>query len=56
MLQVGFEPTIPAFERVKTVHVFDRSATVIGHYEYNNHNSRTLSLIWKPGVAAELTQ
>jgi hypothetical protein len=28
---VGFEPTIPAFERAKTVHALDRAATVIGH-------------------------
>jgi hypothetical protein len=27
---VGFEPTIPAFERAKTVHALDRAATVIG--------------------------
>jgi hypothetical protein len=27
---VGFEPTIPAFERAKTVHTLDRAATVIG--------------------------
>jgi hypothetical protein len=27
---VEFEPTIPAFERAKTVHVLDRAATVIG--------------------------
>jgi hypothetical protein len=27
---VGFEPTIPAFEREKTVHAIDRAATVIG--------------------------
>jgi hypothetical protein len=26
---VGFEPTIPAFERAKTLHVLDRAATVI---------------------------
>jgi hypothetical protein len=30
---VGFEPAIPAFERVKTVHALDRSATVTGSYE-----------------------
>jgi hypothetical protein len=30
MPRVGLEPTIPAFERVKTVHVLDRAATVIG--------------------------
>jgi hypothetical protein len=27
---VGFEPTIPAFERAKTFHALDRVATVIG--------------------------
>jgi hypothetical protein len=27
---VGFEPTIPAFERTKTVHALDRAVTVIG--------------------------
>jgi hypothetical protein len=30
MLCVGFEPTIPAYERAKTVHGLDRSATVTG--------------------------
>jgi hypothetical protein len=30
MPRVGFEPTIPAFERTTTVHVLDRAATVIG--------------------------
>jgi hypothetical protein len=30
MPQVGFEPTIPVFEWVKTVHALDRSATGIG--------------------------
>jgi hypothetical protein len=35
---VGFEPTIPVFERAKAVHVLDREATVIGmilHYRTN---------------------
>jgi hypothetical protein len=31
MPRVGFEPTIPVFERAKTVHASDRVATVIGH-------------------------
>jgi hypothetical protein len=31
MLWVGFEPTIPAFERVKIVHALDRAATVISY-------------------------
>jgi hypothetical protein len=30
MPQVGFEPTIPVFEWVKTVHALDRAATVAG--------------------------
>jgi hypothetical protein len=30
MPRVGFEHTIPVFERAKTVHAFDRAATVIG--------------------------
>jgi hypothetical protein len=43
MPRVGFEPTISAFERVKTVHNLDRAATVIGNftfYLYNNNNNR----------------
>jgi hypothetical protein len=32
MLFVRFEPTIPAFERAKTVHALDRPATVTGLY------------------------
>jgi hypothetical protein len=31
---VGFEPTIPVFERAKTVHALDRAATVIAYYYY----------------------
>jgi hypothetical protein len=30
MPQVGFELTIPVFERAKTVHTLNRAATVIG--------------------------
>jgi hypothetical protein len=30
MPRVGFEPTIPVFERAKTVHALGRAATVIG--------------------------
>jgi hypothetical protein len=30
MLWVGFEPTIPAFERAKIGHALDGAATVIG--------------------------
>jgi hypothetical protein len=30
MPEVGFEPTIPVFERAKTVQALDRAVTVIG--------------------------
>jgi hypothetical protein len=30
MFEVGFEPTIPVFERAKTVHALDRGAIVFG--------------------------
>jgi hypothetical protein len=30
MPRLGFEPTIPVFERAKKVHALDRAATVIG--------------------------
>jgi hypothetical protein len=30
MPRVGFEPTMPEFEKAKTVHALDRAATVIG--------------------------
>jgi hypothetical protein len=33
MLWLGFEPTIPAFKRAKTVHTLDRAATVIGFFQ-----------------------
>jgi hypothetical protein len=31
--RVGFEPTIPAFERTKRVHVLDSAATVVGYWD-----------------------
>jgi hypothetical protein len=36
MPQVGFEPTIPVFEREKTVHALDRAASVIGRMTDSN--------------------
>jgi hypothetical protein len=32
MRRVGFEPTIPVFERATTVHALDRAANVNGVY------------------------
>jgi hypothetical protein len=37
MSQVGFEPTIPVFERAKTVHALDLVAAVIGHFPVYRH-------------------
>jgi hypothetical protein len=37
MSLVGFEPTIPAIQRAKTVHALDRAATVIGITLYGEH-------------------
>jgi hypothetical protein len=34
MTEVGFELTIPVFERAKSVHALDRGATVIGKHLY----------------------
>jgi hypothetical protein len=31
MPQLGFQPTTPVFEQVKTVHALDNAATVIGN-------------------------
>jgi hypothetical protein len=40
MPQVGFAPTIPVFERAKTVHALDREATVIGAMQNTMLKSR----------------
>jgi hypothetical protein len=36
MPRVGYESTIPVFERAKTVHASDRAATVIGSIDNTN--------------------
>jgi hypothetical protein len=38
---MGLEPTIPVFERAKTVYASDRAATVIGHI---HHTCEVISL------------
>jgi hypothetical protein len=40
---VGFEPTIPAFERAKTVHALDRATTVTGCWKYSCVNESRIS-------------
>jgi hypothetical protein len=45
MPRVGFEPTIPAFERAKTVHALDRAATVIGNWQ-NGEAVMIQTYIW----------
>jgi hypothetical protein len=34
MPHVGFEPTIPVFDKAKTIHALDRAATVFGGIYY----------------------
>jgi formylmethanofuran dehydrogenase subunit E len=43
MPRVGFEPTIPVFERAKTFHALDCAATAIG-YQHNTSLKSPLSL------------
>jgi hypothetical protein len=38
MPRVGFELTIPVFERAKTVYALNRAATVIGHFPLQGPN------------------
>jgi hypothetical protein len=43
MPRVGFEPTIPVFERAKIFHALDRAATMIGKlrlWRSLNHTSK----------------
>jgi hypothetical protein len=46
MLRVGFELTIPVFERSKTFHALERAATVFGlkFCPYQDSNSDPLAL------------
>jgi hypothetical protein len=44
MPRVGFESTIPASERAKTVHALDRWATVIDDLEVNTRKIKYMSL------------
>jgi hypothetical protein len=52
MPRVGFEPTIPVFERAKTVHALDRAAIVIGKPNYTvlNQNHQTRDLVEHRGL------
>jgi hypothetical protein len=43
---VGFEPTIPAFEKAKTVHALDRAATLIGTQYPSIRNSHATCSIF----------
>jgi hypothetical protein len=51
MPQVEFEPTIPLFERAKTVHILDRAANVIGSFPSISANL-LLDLIFGSEVGA----
>jgi hypothetical protein len=58
MPRVGFEPTISAFERAKTIHALDRAATGIGdnskfRFGILVEGSRHDSVLDLPGGAEE---
>jgi hypothetical protein len=42
MPQMGFEPTIPAFEREKTVHALDRAASVVGKAHIRKNKNKNI--------------
>jgi hypothetical protein len=49
MPRVGFEPTIPAFERENTVHALDRAVTVNGHLSRGTQKKiHTNPPLWRP--------
>jgi hypothetical protein len=43
MLRVGFEPTIPVFERAKKFHALDRAVTLTSIFISNNPNRWIIS-------------
>jgi hypothetical protein len=60
MSRVGFEPTIPAFKREKSVHVFDRVATAIGHkvrtVRYYKNSRLTITIMLSKTMLRSLTK
>jgi hypothetical protein len=52
MPRVGFQPTIPAFERAKTVHALDCVATVIGILQSLGTGNANFPVIHNWSVAA----
>jgi hypothetical protein len=46
MPRLGFEPTIPVFERAKTFHALDHAATVMADKKFPSSNSHLLSLAY----------
>jgi hypothetical protein len=51
MPRVGFEPTIPVFERAKMVHALDRAAAVIGTFTFTFTFTYTLSFHLYTGLS-----
>jgi hypothetical protein len=53
---VGFEPTIPVFERAKTVYALDRAAPVVGflylsNYKHGEILSVQVEITYRNGLA-----
>jgi hypothetical protein len=50
--RVRFEPTIPVFERAKTIHTLDRAATAIGTVQLLTHSLMELNPSWEAANCA----
>jgi hypothetical protein len=53
---VGFEPTIPAFERAKAVHALDRAANVIGCITFRRAYYMKCNVYWSSYTAISRRQ
>jgi hypothetical protein len=47
---MGFEPTIPVFEKAKTVHALDRAAAVIGIHRYIKGKGKAIPVTGHGGL------
>jgi hypothetical protein len=51
MSRVGFEPTIPVFQREKTVHALDRAATAIGVHIFSEIQRTIISELMQSDIS-----
>jgi hypothetical protein len=56
MPRVGFEPTMPVFERAKAVHALDRAVTVISRMKYAVQNFGYVSRVNLQDYKADVSE